>query len=805
MSILKRRFDECIARPNDGERIYPLRDHLLGVKRYMEQWADKHPDLRQQPTLVRLMGLAGCCHDMAKAHWDWQHYIRNTDKMQSPVHHAPAGALLFSCLGYALLRQKGVWPDFYLYWYRLTRDIADHHGTLKALGDDGWQKTFSWDKMDLDGIMAFIHQEFAELRTVSINQQIMDKWVKSVSDLISRQELKRQNRPATKKPIEVMNDLQLWRYMTTGLIAGDRFDIVPTNTVVLDAAMASQMGIRMEHFCRSQSDHPLAQERMAAQQAILRQLLENPDQRFYTLSMPTGYGKTVTALKIAQWFIEQQLCKKIIYVAPYISILEQTSNVIEQATGLRALEHHSLAIWDDSELSPNPKAAAERPEQRTSGNQLVVESWAHEVVCTSFQQFSRAVFPKRAQDVLRRAFLQDSVILIDEPQIFRPEGWNTFLCGLESLANRCNLRVVFLSATMPPFHYGLVKSPVSLSYTPKQHARDRYQIHVQCEPMDENKLADAVVCRNELKQAVILNTIKDAYLVRQSILERNPSAEVFTVHGMMVPLHKRMVISRIEHHLKHRRDYPLIVVSTQVLEAGVDVSFEHLIRVLPILPSIVQAAGRVNRHAEMGAMGQMTVVPFLRHGQVDTRKAIYDRALSDLTDRLLLQKPIWTESEMNELIAEYYKLMFQQNSYTAGMNAIHQAYRGLWPELGQFEPFGADLYRLPLFIPWEYNEEEAKFLPETYVILRNQFGMKGPEQIYDCYWDKSYWKNRDANERRLFRVLFHYYTLNIPVKLALKLASKDDYILNRTPYYQDVYDSECGLTQHFDSTYDSII
>lgn len=84
--------------------------------------------------------------------------------------------------------------------------------------------------------------------------------------------------------------------------------------------------------------------------------------------------------------------QKIVYVAPYLSILEQTSETIGEAMGEKPLEHHSLAILDESN------------EQRAGESQLWMEAWAHSIICTSFNQFGRAIFPKRAQDVLRRVF-----------------------------------------------------------------------------------------------------------------------------------------------------------------------------------------------------------------------------------------------------------------------------------------------------------------------------------------------------------------------------------------------------------------
>src|SRR5690606_1053029 len=107
-----------------------------------------------------------------------------------------------------------------------------------------------------------------------------------------------------------------------------------------------------------------------------------------------------------------------------------------------------------------------------------------------------------------------------------------------------------------------------------------------------------------LTQAAILNTIQDAYLVYQELISKPETSnhDIQLVHGLMIPIHKKIEIVKMEEKLKNiaagKENRPFIVVSTQVIEAGVDVSFHQVIRALPIIPSIVQAAGRVNRHGE---------------------------------------------------------------------------------------------------------------------------------------------------------------------------------------------------------------
>ncbi|MFZ3129911.1 MAG: hypothetical protein WA125_02115 [Desulfosporosinus sp.] len=119
-------FEKCVARPSENGKIYWLKDHLHGVKDFIEERIQDSDVL-----LIRLAGLAGICHDMAKSHVEWQNYING--QLSRDPNHAPEGAFLFSYLGYNLLKSENRWKDYAVYWLWLTRDIADHHGQLKIL------------------------------------------------------------------------------------------------------------------------------------------------------------------------------------------------------------------------------------------------------------------------------------------------------------------------------------------------------------------------------------------------------------------------------------------------------------------------------------------------------------------------------------------------------------------------------------------------------------------------------------------------------------------------------------------------
>jgi CRISPR-associated endonuclease/helicase Cas3 len=251
---------------------------------------------------------------------------------------------------------------------------------------------------------------------------------------------------------------------------------------------------------------------------------------------------------------------------------------------------------------------------------------------------------------------------------------------------------------------------------------------------------------------------------------------------------------------------PLCLVSTQIIEAGVDLSFGHIVRALSVLPSIAQSAGRVNRHFEK-ELGLLSLILFLREGKRDTRKYVYPSSLLKLTDQLLSQKRIWIESEINNLIKVYYIKMFEHNSFEAGKQAIADAYEGDWPNLSSFKPFGEDYLKLPVFVPWKAYWEYEKYLPPKFVELQNRLGINSPESLYQYYEDSNYYSKLSFEKKKEFMILFNHYVVNVPAKLAVSIVDKELYMENRIPILLNVedYDSNTGLAKRFMEGFDNII
>lgn len=778
-------FDECVARPDKyGERFY-LKDHLEGVRKWTHSFFQTN---NIQGVECKLIELAAISHDIGKAHDEWQSYI--TGRTNRGPDHAASGAIFFSYLAYHYLCFHRHWQDHKMLWLQVTRDIADHHGELKTLAKNEEIKAGSFSKMDMDGIQKWIYTQFPifKEKNLFISASALEEWEYHFEDFVEDIyfDLYLEERKENHSVSKMMDMLQKWKVLTTIIISSDRFDIQSVNDKRIEQNDWNEVKDQIESFCRLGSKRSLGYIRSKAQDDILQQWKDKKDRSCYILEMPTGYGKTVTALKLAVEIGKEKGHSKIVYVAPYLSILEQNSDAIERATKRMPLQHHSLAILNNKTLEEN--------RETDHHSALHMQAWAHDIVCTSFVQWMRAIFPRRAQDTLRRSYLNDAIIIIDEPQIIDAGVWNLFLVGLESVAKLYNLTLIFCSATMPPFYEGLNEKPLRLSIKSRKED-DRYYIQM-IEKQTKETCAQKLMEVTEHTAIAILNTIRDAMEVYGE-LSNEEMMQTYLLHGLMTPIHKAIQINKINHSLQTETERRIRVVSTQIIEAGVDLSFHYMYRALPIIPSLVQAAGRVNRHREF-SIGRIETGLFLRDER-DTR-FIYHAPLRRLSDELLFQKEVWREHELESLVRTFYERMFTENSYEAVLQDIQSAHLGNWPKISRYDVFKSEeSHRLPIFIPFRW-EENLEWIPKSIRSLFNEFNTDHPEQIYELFINKKLRLSWSFEKNRQFTILFHQFVVNVPVEEALKLVTKEDFFQYRIPKLEDSYSyhSDKGLIMNDD-------
>lgn len=792
----------CLARPPDEKgRKHLLMEHLRAVGEAMG-----NPDGSR---VEQLCFLAGLLHDAGKACRPWQDYITTPprERRRGGVPHSFAGAMLFAVLLEELLDcwkpppqekedllETGLGLVYYIYY---------HHGAVPDLIGDypPWFGEYTHEDLlscDLRGLFNLVCSYFPALSpfretfTNELENKLdkvaasWKKWCNRASDQIAA--ILEQGNPFSKAASICL----LRNWTNHRLIAGDRLHAagLDPRRIAGSAIDANEAGTILEKitaFCDDRrkifieegADEQLLDKRENCRQAATDTMRHHLDSRLFTLELPTGYGKTLTALSTALTAVKEGLCKRIIYVAPYISILSQAAFEISEATGLETLLHHHLAALENL-----PGVNSKQIEE------TAVDTWLAPLVATTYNQFFHAFFPQRSQHTMRLKGLQNSFVIIDEPQIIASTSWVPFLVMLEAAAKELNCLFLLSTATLPETEGGLFGlRPVSLGR--EEPLFNRYRVE-NIGTLDEESLAQAVV--KEYKErgstAAILNTIKDAALLYECLQERltaNEKRSLYFLSGRLTPLHK---LDRLETIKKMMDDEEsVLVISTQVLEAGVDLSFKVLFRAVPLLPSVVQAAGRCNRHGE-GQISPVYLFVFKRGGETDTRRYVYrDAVQREMTDLILNEHTKFDENVSIDLIKRYYKECYRRNPHQAALRKIEAAAYGHWSELAGLEPFGPELSTYGVFVPFANWK-----LPAIVQSGLDYFGLDGPEPLWEHYIKAGFIGSLDFSDRRRFMTLIYQFMVALPREEASGIGEP---VGNRTILrlrYPSHYHDDTGLS-----------
>lgn len=314
----------------------------------------------------------------------------------------------------------------------------------------------------------------------------------------------------------------------------------------------------------------------------------------YRLDLPTGGGKTLAALRFAVLHSKKHHMRRVFYVAPLLSIIEQNAAVIRRAVGgsLPVLEHHSNIIREHM--------SADELKQ----TELLQENWDAPIIVTTLVQLLETLFSGKMASVRRFHCLSNSVIIFDEVQSLPPKMLSLFNCAVNFLTKCCGTTVVLCSATQPAFDNRNVQHKM----LPSQRLISEELFNRHAPLFRRTTITDAGSCNLDELAVMALSTLEtsSSLLVvcntkRESTdlysrLAEQSDAQLFHLSAGMCMAHRKQVLAKMNDTLQAGKK--LVCVSTQVIEAGVDVSFGAVIRLSAGLDNIVQAAGRCNRHGE---------------------------------------------------------------------------------------------------------------------------------------------------------------------------------------------------------------
>lgn len=388
---------------------------------------------------------------------------------------------------------------------------------------------------------------------------------------------------------------------------------------------------------------------------ILRNCLEmgKSSKGLFQLTVPTGGGKTVASLAFALQHAVENHMDRVIYVIPYTSIIEQNAQVFREILGSEnVLENHSNVDYESSE--------------EFKPMQLAAENWDKPVVVTTNVQFFESLYANKSSKCRKLHNIVNSVIIFDEAQMLPPNYLKPCMAMIEELLQQYGTSIVLCTATQPALQQFLPEKYVARELCPRRDEQFRFFERVTYQNIDtvtEEEMAEKL--QQEWHALCIVNTRKRA----QRLYEQLQGEGVYHLSTTMYPAHRKRVLAEIRERLDDKKGKKCIVISTSLVEAGVDLDFTSVYRELAGVDSIIQAAGRCNRNDKRGK--EESIVRIFQWE--DKERVSGQRQQIDTTKNLLAEGRDITALDN---ITEYFRRLYRIKGESLDMKKILEKFDG---------------------------------------------------------------------------------------------------------------------------------
>lgn len=627
-----------ISRIAKDKRKQPTTEHLTQVAELASKWA-KAVGFEQTAHLTALL------HDMGKFSEAFLTYLYEQDKSKR-------GSVIHSTQGARYIYEAATKGDnlsaFIAEMIGLC--IAGHHGVLM-------------DGLSPDGGTPFLERILTPDTNKLHFDEVKEEFLKNgclLTDLkasldASKKELQRFIEECNIQNLNTAFMIHmLTKFLFSCIVDADRYNAYCFETKtesVFTKPPWERFLSRLENFLtdkNNKSDKPV--DRIRRDISNKCRTAANRMRGIYQLEVPTGGGKTLSSLRFALKHAQMHGMERIIYVIPYLSILEQTADSIREALGLSAddpsiLEHHSNLIPPEDE-------------EKAQEVKLLTDRWNASIVITTAVQFLESVFSEKASKLRKFHNMANAVLIFDEVQSLPVKCVHLFNDTANYLSVFGKSTILLCTATQPLLdhveHRMCLASSSNLivnmenDFSALNRTRiidSRISKAYTCEVLADFVLEKQRVNGNCL---VILNTkrtVTDLFItIKKRLKDCGQPIKLYHLSTLMCPEHRINVIEEIKSEIEHE---PVICISSQLIEAGVDISFGCIIRACAGLDSITQAAGRCNRHGEDPngrevyivnlADENLTRLPDIKIGAEITERII-NEGFSDLLSKQALKR-----------------------------------------------------------------------------------------------------------------------------------------------------------------------
>lgn len=639
----------------DGKKyIQTVEEHCHGV-------AEIAAELLRDIGLEKTAYLGGMVHDLGKFSENFKNYIEKAadgEKVQrGSVNHTFAGVRFL--LEKHSDEQLSGFSDIVL--EILAYAVGAHHGLFDCVDDNnnnGFTKRMQKEGIDyLNAAQEFLKiccskQDIEDL----LKQSEKEFWpvFNEIEKLADNADAKIQNTQIT------FYIGFLARLILSAIIEADRSDTSQFMNGYSEKTVKniSEIWINcIKNVEQKLSTMPLDKpiNKTRAQISALCAEAGNLESGIYRLNLPTGAGKTLTSLRYALHHALAHDKKRIIFTMPLLSIIEQNAGIIHDYIGNEELilEHHSNIVETDEN-------------DELDKRELLIESWDVPIIITTMVQLLNTLFAGKTANIRRMQALCNSIIVIDEVQTVPDKMLSLFNLALNFLAKICNATIILCSATQPCFEktmYPLDKSVKDLITLTKEQETVFKRVRLEYKgEMDCEELADfaAGILEENNSLLLVCNTKNEAAVMFNLLYSKIKDVKAFHISAGMCTAHRKETIKEMQEALENKQQ-KVLCVSTQVIEAGVDVSFARVIRLLAGMDNIVQATGRENRNREFDGLAPGYIVrlkgEFLKGlSEIEAAK----NAAADLLVKYKNNPQIYDDDLMSaKAVNEYYKSLYE--------------------------------------------------------------------------------------------------------------------------------------------------
>lgn len=776
----------------------PLIKHLEEVAQSCLSFFQKNQHVfansNLKDVLKDLAFICGAFHDIGKGTKFFQHYLLSPEHEQiGPKNHALISALFVKEFAKAYLKESSLSNfEISLFAHFVFTGVKRHHGKLK-----NFEKEFDITNKSNE-LQEQIHS-FREAEVVEILHHFQTKiavnysWQHFKDYIISRSY---ENDMLdfymdeftwgdydTVSPTTKISYFYAHQLLYSCLLFADKTDVILQESPQAKAALEDNLVQRFREekgfeTARTELDD---KKNQAYYEAIINlEKVFSPQQHIYSLTLPTGLGKTITsfavALKIKKLLGADDT--KLIVAIPFTSIIDQNFEVYKQIINSEntnlLLKHHHLA-------EPSYKINEDVCDPDKS--QFLIETWQAQVVVTTFVQLIDSIFSNDKSKLLKIPNLVNSIIILDEVQTIPYHYWQLLKSVLEFLGETFNCYFIFMSATQPLiFNPEIVISgkkeiqeiiPAYKNYF-KYFNRTKLVNKTDTELSLDAFIEEVFIYldNNPTKDTlVIINTKKQCLYCFEQLAGRieTDKTEIHYLSTLITPFERKNIIKRIKEKKSGKQQ---VIVSTQLIEAGVDLSVDTVFRTLAPIDAIIQAAGRANRYNEKGALGG-TIFLYQIKEIARATSLIYGSDLIQKTKNVLKGIKEIDECDYLQLIENYFKEVKVQS------DNFHSKELEFLTNL-KFE----DLGNFSLI---------AETKSESVFVQLNQKAVSAWKEFYSIHSNDAL----DVREKRRafskIKSVFYDYVVNVPIPFGEKSIAFDSeqfssfyisYFDNPSKYYQ---------------------